>query len=98
MVLVSLQTGEIAGNLTSLAVPRSRMVRWSSDGKSLIYSETRTGVDNLWLLPIDGSPARQITDFNADRIYHFDITQDGRSWVMARGSEDSDVVTVSDFR
>jgi Tol biopolymer transport system component len=98
MGLVSLQSGQVVRSLDSVALPRSRIVRWSSDGKSLVFSETRDRVDNLWLLPIDGSAARQITNFNADRIFHFDITQDGRSWVMARGSEDSDVVTVSDFR
>ena len=98
MALVSLQSGQIVSNLNSLALLRSSRVRWSSDGKSLIYSETRDRVDNLWLLPIDGSPAQQLTNFDADRIFHFDITQNGKSWIMARGNEDSDVVTVSGFR
>ena len=98
MVLVSLQNGQIVSNLNSVSLQQSRNIRWSSDGKSLIFSETRGRVDNLWLLPIDGSPARQITNFDADRIFHFDVTRDGKSWIMARGGEDSDVVTVSDFR
>jgi TolB protein len=34
---------------------------WSPDSKELLYESTRTGHSDLWVLPIDGGPARQLT-------------------------------------
>jgi Tol biopolymer transport system component len=77
---------------------RSRNIRWSPDGKALIFIESKNRVDNLWMQPIDGGPARQLTNFESDRIFRFDVSRDGGAFSFARGSEDSDVVLVSDFR
>jgi hypothetical protein len=38
-----------------------RPLEWSPDGKELLYESRRTGQRDLWILPIDGGKARQLT-------------------------------------
>lgn len=35
---------------------------WAPDGKTLLYTSNRTGASDIWALPIDGSPPRQLTN------------------------------------
>ncbi len=72
--------------------------RWSPDGRSLSYLDTRGGVTNIWSFPLDGSPPKQLTDFKTDRIYNFKWSADGKQLVLARGTTTSDVVLIRDFR
>jgi serine/threonine protein kinase/Tol biopolymer transport system component len=97
LTIVSMSDGSVV-TLNAPTAVRSRTIRWTADGKGLIFIDSKNRVDNLWIQPIDGSPARQLTNFESDRIFRFDVTRDGSAFAMARGSEDSDVVMVSDFR
>ncbi|HKO96786.1 MAG TPA: protein kinase [Pyrinomonadaceae bacterium] len=69
-------------------------LRWTPDGKMVAYHDTQ----NIWGLPIDGSQAKQLTNFTAGRIFTFDWSRDGRQLAYARGSVTSDIVTLSNFR
>ena len=71
---------------------------WMRDGKALAYVDTRNGVSNIWSLPIDGSPPRQLTNFKSDLIFRFALSPDGRQLVLARGTQTRDVVLIRDFR
>jgi TolB protein len=73
-------------------------VRWTHDGHALTYIVNRGGVSNIWIQPIDGSPARQLTDFKSDRIFSFDWSRDGKWLALSRGPEQRDVVMMSDFK
>ena len=77
---------------------KSRNFRWTSDGKALIYVDSRDRVYNLWSQPLDGSSPKQLTDYKTDRIYRFDLSRDGKDFALARGNESSDVVLISNFR
>lgn len=79
-------------------VVKSRTFRWTSDGKSIIYCESRNKVDNLWSQSLDGRPPKQLTDFKADRIFRFDVSQKNDYFTFARGSDASDVVMINSFR
>ena len=68
-----------------------RHFRWLPSGRALVGLITERGVDNLWELPLDGSPRRQLTSFTEDTIFRFDIARDGR-YVMSRGRALRDVV------
>jgi Tol biopolymer transport system component/tRNA A-37 threonylcarbamoyl transferase component Bud32 len=68
-----------------------RHFRWLPSGRALVANITERGVDNLWELPLDGSPRRQLTSFTEDVIFRFDIGPDGR-YVMSRGRTLRDVV------
>jgi Tol biopolymer transport system component len=73
-----------------------RGFHWSPDGKSLVYVNTLGGVSNLWRQPLEGGPARQITEFTSDRIHNFAYSRDGRMIAFARGSNSPDVVLIKD--
>jgi len=79
--------------------PRAqRDVRWAPDGKALTYIEDRSGVSNLWSLPLDGSSPRQLTDFKSDLIYNYVWSRDGSQIICVRGIDVSDAVLISGFR
>ncbi|MGH9766519.1 MAG: LpqB family beta-propeller domain-containing protein, partial [Blastocatellia bacterium] len=72
-------------------------LRWAPDGLALTYGITRSGVSNIWSMPLDGGPPKQLTDFKAEQIYAFDWSRDGRL-VVSRGVATRDVVLISGFR
>jgi Tol biopolymer transport system component len=73
-------------------------LRWTPDGRALTYIDTINGVSNIWSLPIDGSAAKQLTDFKTDQIFWFDWSRDGKQLALSRGTQTSDVVLIKDFR
>ena len=72
------------------------LLRFSPDGKAVVYPARENGVDNLWLQPIDGSKGRQLTNFTSERIYDFHWSFDGKQLAIVRGHTDSDVVLIRD--
>src|SRR5579872_2563605 len=70
------------------------LVRFSRDGKAVVYPTRENGVDNLWRQPLDGSKGKQITDFTSERIYDFHWSFDGKQLALVRGHNDSDVVLI----
>ena len=76
----------------------SGRMRWTSDSRALTYIVTHNDVANIWIQPIDGGPARQLTDFKADWIQVFAWSRDGRQLAIARGTTPSDLILVKDFR
>jgi serine/threonine protein kinase len=67
---------------------------FTPDGKAVTYPIRESGVDNLWIQPIDGSAGRQITSFAAEQIFGFHWSPDARSIGFLRGHVDSDVVLI----
>ena len=76
----------------------STFVRWTPDGRGLMYVDNRGGISNLWLQPIDGGKPSQLTDFKTDQIFGFDWSRDGRQLALLRGVVTSDVVLFSDLK
>lgn len=76
--------------------PRTGPVRFSHDGKSVVYSFRHAGVDDLWSQPLDGSPGKQITGFKSEHINDFRWSFDGSQLGVIRGHTDSDVVLIRD--
>jgi serine/threonine protein kinase len=72
------------------------VLRWTPDGSGLTYIDNQRGVSNIWCQPIDGSPPRQLTDFQSERIFWFDWSPDGKHLACARGVTTSDVVLIRD--
>ncbi len=69
---------------------------WTADGKSILYVDTRGGIGNIWSQPIDGGAAKQLTFFNTDRIFAFDLSPNGKAMALARGNVSNDVVLIAD--
>ena len=78
--------------------PRSGPIRFSHDGKALVYPVRIAGVDNLWAQPLDGSPGKQITQFNSEQMIDFHWSPDGSQLGLIRGHTDSDVVLIRDMQ
>ena len=72
------------------------LVRWTPDGRGLAYIKSHDGISNVWVQPLDGNPAKQLTDFKTDQIFWFDWSPDGRQLGVSRGAVTSDVVLMKD--
>lgn len=71
---------------------------WSADGKSVTMYDSRTGTPNLWAVPLDGSPMKQLTEFKPDGVFSRQLSFDRKLMAMSRGLITSDVILISDFR
>ena len=70
-------------------------LRWSPDGKQVVYVVRKNGVDNLWSQPINGeSEPRPITAFTTNHIYSFDFAPNGKRVALARGNRLSHTVLI----
>ena len=79
--------------------PDSRIQRhpeFTPDGKALVYIIREKGTDNLWLQPLDGSPGRRITNFQADNTQMYDFSPDGKTLGVLRTHLESDIVLLHD--
>ena len=71
------------------------ILRWSADSRSLTFLDHHAGIDNIWAQPLDGGPAKALTNFTESNIFSFDWSHDG-NLVTSRGLLTSDVVLLSD--
>lgn len=76
----------VAGINLSAAAPTP--LRWTADGKEIVYVVTKKGVSNLWSQTIDAAgAAKQLTNFTHNRIYSFDLSPGNRRAVCSRGEQ-----------
>jgi eukaryotic-like serine/threonine-protein kinase len=73
-------------------------VRWSADGRFIVYATLRGAAGKLWSQPLDGSPPRQLADFNPDQLFSFALSTDGRQLAFARGAVSRDIILITDSR
>src|SRR5580692_5345912 len=97
LALISMDTNQTLKTL-QFERPRTGVVRFSHDGKSVVYSFRHSGVDDLWSQPLDGSPGKQLTDFKSEHINDFHWSFDGSKLGVIRGHTDSDVVLIRDIQ
>jgi eukaryotic-like serine/threonine-protein kinase len=108
LVLLDTATGKVR---TQMKFERERFgyfVRFSRDGKSVVYPVREKGVDNLWQQPLDtlagqgslgqGSSGKYLTSFKAEHIWDYRWSPDGSRLAMVRGHDDSDVVLMRDMQ
>ena len=74
------------------------VTQWSHDGKSVFYSVTANNVTNIWSQPIDGGPAKQVTDFRDLLMTGFAWSRDGKQLACTRGSLLRDAILVTDSK
>jgi serine/threonine protein kinase len=91
--LVSLDSGQVLRKFEY--DPRHQgQLRFSPDGKGIVYPIREKGVDNLWLQPQDGGPVRQLTNFGSLKIYSYQWSPDGKRLALVRGDSPSDLVLI----
>ncbi|MFL6211251.1 MAG: protein kinase domain-containing protein [Pyrinomonadaceae bacterium] len=72
--------------------------QWMPDGRAICFIDTIKNVPNIWALPVDGTPPKQLTNFTSDFIHNYAISRDGRQFAVSRGHEINDIVLIRDFR
>jgi Tol biopolymer transport system component len=83
--------------VTLLDIPADS-VRWTGDGRSLLYSSTQGGASNIWERPIAGGAAKQLTHFTSETSSLFDLSKDGKELAIQRDTSSSNVVLIRDVK
>jgi len=97
IAIVSLDSGQLLQRMEY--DPRHNgQLRFTPDGKAVVYPIHDKGVDNLWRQPLDGSPGRQLTNFTSLKIYSYQWSPDGKSLALVRGVSPSDLVLIQNSR
>jgi len=77
----------------TLSAPVATRLRWTPDGRGIAYDGPGP---NLWVLPLDGKPPRQLTRFTDGRtIADFAWSRDGKRLAVARATVKDDIVLFS---
>lgn len=71
-------------------------LEWTPDGQALAYRDA--SLTNLWIQPIDGSPARPLTHFTDQSIFAFGWSPDGKQLALWRGARSSDIVLLKNIK
>jgi Tol biopolymer transport system component/DNA-binding winged helix-turn-helix (wHTH) protein len=96
LTILNFSDGSVVKKFDAPAQQFGILFQWSNDGKNIVYVKNSGGVSNLWTQPIDGSEAKQLTDFNEDQIFRFARTRDGKQFIIERGNILNDVVLIRD--
>jgi Tol biopolymer transport system component len=79
-------------------IDMSFSVRWTPDGKGLVYVDGARGFGNLWRQPIDGGRAIRLTEYKENGIWHREWSRDGKQIALVRGEAHSDAIMITNFR
>jgi eukaryotic-like serine/threonine-protein kinase len=96
--LVATDTGETLKALDMQRPIMNNIIRFSRDGRSVIWTTREHGVDNLWQQPLDGTAGKLITSFTSEHMWDFHWSEDGSKLALVRGHNESDVVLMRDQR
>jgi len=98
VILFDISTHQVRKALKFERQRAANFLRFSPDGKSIVYPVREDGVDNLWQQPLEGSPGKFLTVFKAEQIWDYHWSPDGSKLAMVRGHNDSDVVLMRDMQ
>ena len=71
-------------------------LRWAPDGQGLLFIESKTG--DLELLPLAGGATRKLIEHDAEELFAFDLSPDGKRLAYTKGTLTSTLVLISDAR
>lgn len=83
-----LQRVDVPANL------RGNTIQWLPDNQSLFYMGVSGNVGNIWLLRLDGTPPKPITNFTSHTLSDFSLSPDGKHLAVTRSQSLSDVVLI----
>jgi len=69
---------------------------FTPDGKALAFVSQENGISNVWTLPLNGSLAKQLTNFSSDTIIDFAWSRDGKQLAVHRWRDVDDVILLRD--
>ncbi|MEO7675056.1 MAG: hypothetical protein ABIU09_13370 [Pyrinomonadaceae bacterium] len=71
---------------------------WTPDDKGIVVNVQAGEKSNLWLVPVDGGEAKQITNFESSRVFHGDYSRSGKRIGLVRGDFVSNAIMMTGFR
>jgi Tol biopolymer transport system component/DNA-binding winged helix-turn-helix (wHTH) protein len=77
-------------------VPLNTAYSWTSDSQSISYADNSSGIANLWLLPIENSAPKKLTDSQIEEIIQHSWTKDGKNLVFVKETTNNDIVLIKD--
>jgi Tol biopolymer transport system component len=96
--ILDIESGRVIKKLPRPATVETGRLVWTKDGKNLIGVETKSNISNLVSLPIDGGAATQLTRFSSEAIRSFDLSPDGKRFLLSRGPANVDLLLMKNFR
>ena len=74
-----------------------RPIRWTSDGKGLVFKRIEKQTGNLWRQDVSGGEPKRITDFKSDVIFNHAYSHDGKKLIVSRGKVAYNTVILKNF-
>jgi dipeptidyl aminopeptidase/acylaminoacyl peptidase len=71
--------------------------KWTPDGRGWAYRNPND-LANIWVQPIDGGPARPLTQFTDRQVTSFNWSADGKRLAVTRATVLSDLVLIKGFK
>ena len=91
----SIDGGPLLADLAAEPTTANSRLALSDDG---IYLNTMPGDRaNVWLMPLNGRPARRITSFDDQQLFDFAISRDGGTLAVVRGPRIRDAQLITGF-
>jgi Tol biopolymer transport system component len=97
--IVDAGTGSVARKI-ALHIPgyaAGGAIRWTPDSSGVLLPWSEAGATNLWLQPVQGGRARQITHFSSGLVKDFAFSPDGRRLALSHGADTTDILLLRDF-
>jgi len=93
LLLLSPVDGKVLQELEigSLQLSAHRL-RWSVDGRSLLFAASHAGVAGIYRQSLGGGAAEKVVEFDEDDIYDFGYSANGQQLAVTRGDYQFDVV------
>jgi eukaryotic-like serine/threonine-protein kinase len=85
-------------NLQNFIIYGKQNLQWTPDGHAINYIVFANGISNIWRQPVDGSAPVQVTNLTNDRIFNFAYSSDSSQLALSRGTFNSDVVLIENFK
>jgi Tol biopolymer transport system component len=90
--VISLGSGQIVQSFDNAITAGFNHVRFTRDGKAILFVKHSSDGDSLWLQPLDRSPEKLLTTLKGDVVWDMRYSPDGKKLVVIRAHTDSDVV------
>ena len=71
---------------------------WTPDDKGITLIVSPGEFQNLWLQPVDGGDAKQLTDFGLPGVARRDYSRDGKRIAIVRAEGIGNAIMITDYR